>query len=94
MSHHCHALGCKNACPPRYLMCRSCWESVPRDLADEVYRTVTLRGPHCDATWAPWWRASAKAIAYVAMLREPNEMKRDAYLGHVLKFADTLEARK
>ena len=94
MSHHCHALGCKNACPPRYLMCRSCWASVPHDLADEVYRTVTLRGPHCDANWAPWWRAQAKAIAYVAMLREPNEMKRDAYLGHALKFADTLEARK
>jgi hypothetical protein len=48
---------------------------------------------HVNATWAPWWRAQAKAIAHVAMLVEPNEAKRDAYLAHALEFADTLEAR-
>ena len=93
MEHHCHALGCKAACPPRWLMCRSCWAKVPADLQAEVYRTVKLRGSHADASWAPWWRAQAKAIAHVAMLKEPNEVKRDAYLARELRFADTLEAR-
>jgi hypothetical protein len=91
--HHCHALGCKRACPPRWLMCRPCWSQVPKDIADEVYRTVRLRGPTVDASWAPWWRAQARAIAHVAHLREPNEAKRDAYLARELGFADKLEAR-
>jgi hypothetical protein len=74
-------------------MCRPCWSRVPADLQAEVYRTVNLRGSHADATWAPWWRAQARAIAHVAMLKEPNEARRDAYLKRELSFADTLEAR-
>lgn len=94
MTHHCHALGCKRACPPRWLMCRECWIKVPDDIANEVYRTVGLRGPHCDASWAPWWRAQARAIAHVAHLTEPNEAKRDYYLRRAMEFADQLEARR
>ena len=74
-------------------MCRTCWSKVPPDLQAEVYRTVKLRGTHVDATWAPWWRAQALAIAHVAMLMKPNEARRDAYLKRELSFADTLEAR-
>jgi len=92
MGHHCHALGCKASCPPRWLMCRACWAKVPADLQAEVYRTVGLRGPDADATWAPWWRAQAKAIAHVAFLVDPRPEKRDAYLARELGFADTLEA--
>lgn len=93
LSHHCHALGCRKACPPMHLMCRECWAKVPSDLADEVYRTVALRGPRADETWAPWWRAQARAIAHVAHLKEPNEEKRDRYLERELAFADSLERR-
>jgi hypothetical protein len=92
-AHHCHALGCKADCPPRWLMCRPCWAQVPADLQAEVYRTVGLRGKVVNETWAPWWRAQAKAIAHVAHLREPNEVRRDAYLAHALEFADRLEAK-
>lgn len=92
-AHHCHALGCKRKCPPAWLMCRPCWSQVPPELQAEVYRTVVLRGPHADRTWAPWWRAQARAIAHVAHLREPNEARRDAYLRRELAFADTLETR-
>lgn len=93
MKHHCHALGCKTTCPPRMLMCRACWSQVPPDLQAEVYRTVKLRGPSADRTWAPWWRAQAKATAHVAMLKQPNEAARDRYLARELAFADTLETR-
>lgn len=93
-AHHCHALGCKASCPPRWLMCKPCWSKVPRPLQDEVYRTVALRRRHVDASWAPWWRAQAQAIAHVAFLVEPNEARRDAYLNHALEFADKLEARE
>ena len=92
MAHHCHALGCKAPCPPAWLMCKPCWLQVPPPLQAEVYRTVKLRGPVVDATWAPWWRAQARAIAHVAMLREPNEAARDHYLKRELDFADELEA--
>jgi hypothetical protein len=91
--HHCHALGCKRSCPPAWLMCRSCWAQVPSDVQAEVYRTVKLRGPNVDASWAPWWRAQARAIAHVAHIREPNASRRDAYLAREMTFADTLETR-
>lgn len=93
MKHTCHALGCKAACPPAHLMCRACWAQVPPDLQAEVYRTVRLRGESCDASWAPWWRASHRAIHHVAMLREPNEEKGKAWLNRELAFADKLEKR-
>ncbi len=91
MGHHCHALGCARACPPRWLMCRACWALVPKDLQAEVYRTVGLRGPHANASWAPWWRAQAKAIAHVAFVSHPDVEKRDRYLARELGFADQLE---
>ncbi len=90
--HHCHALGCKNACPPRWLMCRACWGLVPTDLQSEVYRTVKLRGQCIDATWAPWWRAQAKAIAHVAFLSHPDVAKRDKYLERELAVATQMES--
>lgn len=93
-AHHCHALGCKSACPPRWLMCRDCWQRVPGALQDEVYRTVGLRKRTIDASWAPWWRAQARAIAHVDFLVEPNEQKRDAYLNHAMEFADKLEKKQ
>ncbi|HET7036575.1 MAG TPA: hypothetical protein VFI42_12905 [Thermomicrobiaceae bacterium] len=54
--------------------------------------TVGQRGKLVDATWAPWWRAQARAIAYVAHLVQPNEAKRDAYIAKADAFADRLEA--
>lgn len=92
-SHHCHALGCKAPCPPQHLMCAPDWALVPPDVQAEVYRTVRLRGPSCDATWAPWWRAQARAIAHVAHLREPSEAQRDAYVAKADRFAALLESR-
>lgn len=90
--HHCHALGCKAGCPPAWLMCKPHWRKVPADIQAEVYRTVRLRGPTCDATWAPWWRAQARAIAHVAFLESPNAGARDRYLAREMRIADELEA--
>lgn len=75
-------------------MCCQCWALVPADLAAEVYRTVSMRGTYCDETWAPWWRAQAKAIAHVAFLSHPDVAKRDAYLAREMKFADQLEHKR
>ena len=92
-AHHCHALGCRVACPPRWLMCRACWSKVPDDMQAEVYSTVKLRGPNCDATWAPWWRAQARAIHHVAMLSEPDAERGARWLAHELGIADKLGLR-
>ena len=75
------------------LMCRSCWAKVPADLQAEVYRTVRLRGAAVDASWAPWWRAQARAIAHVAFLASPDAARRDAYLERAMRTADRFEAR-
>lgn len=91
--HHCHALGCNAACPPRWLMCRAHWELVPPVLKNEVYRTVKLRGEYVDTTWAPWWRAQARAIAHVAFLENPDAERRDRYLTSQMNTADLMEKR-
>lgn len=90
-AHHCHALGCDNPCPPKWLMCGDCWAQVPKSLQDDVYRTVKLRAKVVNASWAAWWRAQAKAIAHIAFLKEPNTIKRDAYLQREMAFAAKLE---
>ena len=94
MNHHCHALGCTNLCPPKHLMCLSCWEKVPPTIQAEVYNTVKLRNKLIDGSWAPWWRAQAKAIAYVAHLKSPNESARDRYLAKEYAFAERLEKKQ
>lgn len=92
-AHHCHALGCKRSCPPAHLMCGPHWAKVPSDIQRDVYRTCRMRGDSVDATWAPWWRASHRAIHHVAMLDEPNQEKGDRWLAKELAFADLLEKR-
>lgn len=74
-------------------MCRDCWGRVPVEMQDEVYRTVGMRGKLVDETWAPWWRAQARAIHHVAMLREPNEVAGKRYMDREMAFADMLERR-
>ncbi len=93
-AHHCHALGCKKPCPPKHLMCRACWSRVPAELQAEVYETVDKRDKGAvNASWAPWWRAQAKAIHHVAMLVEPNEERGSRYLNREMAFAESLESR-
>ena len=74
-------------------MCATCWRLVPPDLQAEVYRTVVLRGPTCDASWAPWWRAQARAIAHVANVCEPNAGWQTKYVARADAFADRLEGK-
>lgn len=78
MKHTCHAPGCDAPCPPRHLMCARCWRLVQPATQAEVYRTVVLRGPRVDATWAPWWRAQSAACAEVAAHRgaSPDAVER------------------
>lgn len=65
--HRCHALSCGKSCPPAHLCCRACWALVSPETQREVYRTVKLRGPDCDHTWAAWWRASHRAMYEIAI---------------------------
>jgi hypothetical protein len=74
---------------------------VPADVAAEVYRTVGQRGHDGpDATWAPWWRAQAKAIHHVLVAgvergrwTEATPGAFDALLAKELLFADYLEGK-
>lgn len=91
--HYCHAKGCAASCPPRMLMCRAHWSMVPGDLQRSVYATVKERDPRSiDATWAPWWRASERAIAAVALAEGRfTREQHDAYVAHQDDIAREME---
>lgn len=91
-AHHCHAMWCKTSCAPRLLMCPKHWLMVPKELQDEVYRTVKLRGKSIDQTWAAWWRAQANAINHVAKIEKPEWPNHEMVLKRELDFADQLES--
>lgn len=93
MSHHCHVPTCKLPCPPRYLTCPPHWKLVPKDLQDEVYRTVGKRGKLIDETWAPWWRAQAKAIHAIMVAEGRDKERCDRWLEHEIQIADLMEKR-
>ncbi len=94
MSHSCHIPPCRTACPPSYLFCRQHWAMVPRDLQRAVYRTVGLRGPSVDETWAPWWRAQAAATVFVLRKAYPDyESRIDRIEQREKAFADKLEGK-
>ena len=94
-AHHCHALDCSRPCTPRMLMCGPCWSRVKKDTQREVYRTVKLRDMDgCDHTWAPWWRAQARAIAENAVARGVrSEEWADEYMKREKRIAKKLELR-
>lgn len=97
MIHTCHAYGCQTACPPAMLMCRACWSLVSPATQTEVYRTVKLRGPRTDKTWAPWWRAQALACNENAEARGVTTIYGGLTVTdktrQALAFADRLESR-
>lgn len=83
------------ACPPAMLMCRPCWRLVPGDLQRKVYATVGRRSrSSTDATWAPWWRAQARATHAVLKVRRPDDENVERYLARELEFADTLASKR
>lgn len=62
VSHTCHIPICKAYCPPKHLYCGTHWAMVPAEIQAEVYATVGKRKSNeVNASWAPWWRAVAKA---------------------------------
>ena len=73
-------------------MCLRCWRHVERATQLAVHRTVKLRGPKVDATWAPWWRAQAIARAEVAKATGVP-MDVDAWLTAQMTFATNLERK-
>ena len=38
MSHHCHAVGCEVAVPPKMHMCLKHWRMVPRAVQDLIWK--------------------------------------------------------
>ncbi len=94
MGHKCHALQCNNACPPAYLMCAKHWAMVPPATQRAVYATVKLRGPNCDKTWAPWWRAAHAAIAHVARIEHGDSDRLARWLEKQMETAKQLETER
>lgn len=91
-------------------MCPKCWGTVTPGTQAEVYRTVKLRDMKAiDETWAPWWRASHKAMAEAAIAAGLDGRPRDGtdadgkplgpwsverWLAREMEFADSLEEKK
>jgi hypothetical protein len=93
MKHTCHVPHCATACPPKYLTCPAHWKMVPKEMQDEVYRTVGMRGKLIDETWAPWWRAQANAIHAIMVAEGRDKERCDNWLVHEFAVADRMETR-
>lgn len=96
-AHMCHLPSCLARCPPKFLFCREHWAMVPAGLQNDIYRTVKLRGDTVNETWAPWWRAQARATIHVLrrLHKEPAEIVRiDRIEKRELAFVRTLKRRK
>lgn len=67
---------------------------VPADIQREVYDTVGLRAKTIDSTWAPWWRAQARAEAAVLRKLHPDRGGAiDRKLAKEMAFAAKLEGK-
>lgn len=68
MKHHCHAIGCETAIPPKLLMCRRHWAMVPVELRFDVIRHY--RRGQCDdkRPSREWALAATRARLAVAEL--------------------------
>lgn len=93
MSHRCHLPGCGVATHRSMLMCEHHWRLVNPKTQREVYRTVRLRGPLVDASWAAWWRAAHRAIYQVMVCEGCEREKCDRWLKRQTDFADKLEGK-
>jgi len=93
--HHCRALRCNVPCGPAHLMCARHWRLVPLELKGKVYSTFGQRNrASIDRSWAPWWRAQARAVEAVAKLEGLELEALTRWVANELAFADTLEQRE
>jgi len=72
-------------------MCLRHWATVSPGTQREVYRTVKLREEDVGASWAPWWRAQAKAIYEAALADGLDKDACDRYLAAELRIAAQLD---
>ncbi len=75
------------------LTCAPHWRLVPAELQREVYATVGKRGKLIDASWAPWWRAQAKAIHAIMQAEGRDAEKLAKWFEREMKTADQMEGR-
>lgn len=66
MKHLCHAKGCTTPVPPKLLMCRSHWYSVPKPLRDAVWATYRPGQEITKTPSAEYLQAAIEAINVVA----------------------------
>lgn len=58
--HKCHNPQCDKRCHPSKLMCLSCWQKVPKELQNEVYRCYR-KGQEKDKNPSQEWLNAARA---------------------------------
>lgn len=65
MTHHCHAIACAAAVPPRMLMCRRHWAMVPAELQRAVWAHYRAGQEDDKRPSHAWHLAATDAIAAV-----------------------------
>lgn len=80
MQHLCHAIGCSNRVPPKFLMCGPHWFMVPIMIRRDVWRWYK---PGQEDNLNPrqeWIDAAKKAINHVAQLEGKQPLPEDVVL--------------
>jgi hypothetical protein len=68
-SHRCEAINCSAPCPERAVFCEFCFLHVPRDLLVAMFSAQRMKADKPGRSWAPFWRARARAIKAIADAR-------------------------
>lgn len=66
MSHHCHAAGCVQTCPPKMFMCRKHWFSLPAHMKSDIWKTYRPGQEDDKSITKAYSKAAQKAIRFLA----------------------------
>jgi len=69
-SHKCHAIGCNSTCKPEHLMCKNCWDQVPKSKQKRVYEEYVEGQCNLDPMPTPQWHDAADVAIYYVYIKK------------------------
>lgn len=92
MAHHCHALNCPTAVPPRMHMCKRHWSMVPRALQRALWDAYKPGQERSMSPSPTYLRAAAACVRSVAEQEGQPAGEIDADVSTYEAWAEMIEA--
>lgn len=91
-AHHCHAIGCTKAIPPRFAMCPRHWSMVRPRVRALVWRCYRP-GQEKDKRPTLYYRAALRLARAIVAFREKRLQESEAELAAAVELADRARGR-